>query len=196
MRISHSHKFIFLANPRTGSTSVRSVLNNYSDIKSVHITETTKSFPFYHHISARELKNIFEKRCWDWDGYRKFCIVRNPYDRVVSLYHHHLSLRRRDKRMIKSLVKKFIALVTPEPSFEEYVMKINPEDRLPTSLESFLCDKEGNFLVKDILMFEKLSSDLPEYLKGLGISITSKDIPHLNFSNSRREYRKYYNEDL
>lgn len=93
MRISHKYRFVFLANLRTGSTTVRSILDHYSDIKSVHITQISERFPFYHHISAQELKPIFEERGWDWSKYKKFCVIRNPYDRIVSLYHHSQQMK-------------------------------------------------------------------------------------------------------
>jgi len=50
-------------------------------------------------------------------------------------------------------------------------------------------------LVKDVLMFEHLGRDLPEYLGKLGIQISAEDIPHLNASDDRNDYRKYYCED-
>ena len=198
MRISHKHRFIFLAIPRTGSTTMRKILDDYSDIKSIHKSEITDKFPFYNHISALELKNIFEKRCWEWSNYKKFCVIRNPYDRVVSLYHHHLQMKaKRFKKteVIGNLVGQVKNIVRPVVTFRDYVMGINPEKRLPTSLKSFIADESGNFLVEDILMFEKLSKDLPSYLDNLGINITAEDIPHLNASRKRGEYRDCYDED-
>ena len=197
MRISHSHKFVFLATPRTGSTTARKILDKYSDITSVHISEISDDFPFYNHISALELKNIFEDRSWDWDSYKKFCFVRNPYDRVVSLYHHHLKMRKDEKvKNVRSFIRKIIYMIRRPPSFRDYVTNINPKNRVPTSLESFICDRDGNVLVNEVLMFEKLTEDLPKLLSNLDISITSEDIPHLNASVDRQQYRKYYDEEL
>lgn len=122
MRISHTYKFIFFANPRTGSTTVRDVLDEYSDILSVHITEASAKFPFYHHITPLELKAIFMDRGWDWYSYRKFCFVRNPYDRVVSLYHHYLRIRKENKmKGLKGLLWRLRYLTFRASSFKEYV---------------------------------------------------------------------------
>jgi len=197
MRISHSHKFIFFATPRTGSTTIRNVLDKYSDISSILISDITKDFPFYHHISALELKRIFECRGWNWDSYEKFCFVRNPYDRVVSLYHHYLRMRKNWKvRNMKTFKTKLKFIITRPPSFRDYVMNINTNDRLPTSLESFLCDEDGKFLVNEILMYENLKDDLQRFLKKLNISVTPEEIPHLNASADRKQYRQYYDEEL
>nr|VFJ62230.1 MAG: Sulfotransferase family protein [Candidatus Kentron sp. DK] len=194
MRVSHAYKFIFLAMPRTGSTSIRSILDFYSDIKSINIKQTTDGFPFYHHISAMELREIFNKRGWNWSEYRRFCVIRNPYDRIVSLYHHHLWMQNRRANEAPMRERKGKP-PGGAPSFKDYVMRINPESRLTASLQSFICDKGEDFLVEDVLVFEKLYTELPNYLSGLGIYITSSDIPYLNASDNRGEYRAYYDED-
>jgi Sulfotransferase family len=197
VRISHKHKFIFLALPRTGSTTVRKILDDYSDIKSVHITQVTQQFPFYHHISARELKRIFDKRRWDWFAYQRFCVVRNPFDRVVSLYHHHKKINY-DKNRLKTPLYRFIKYlhfrVRPELTFSEYVMNLNPKGKLTTTLKEFICDDDGEFLVDDILTFETLACVLPDYLKLMGIFITSDEIPVLNSTEERKPYASYYTD--
>lgn len=202
MRISHSHKFIFLANARTGSTTVRNILDKYSEIKSVHITEISDDFPFYNHISALELKTIFIEREWDWESYEKFCFVRNPFDRTVSLYHHHLRMKERikNKRFKNNILKKYRrdkhGLDNPGPSFRDFVMSMKAKKGLHASLNSFVCDLDGKLLVNQILKFENIADELPKYLKKLDISITSEDIPHLNSSDNRVKYRSYYDNEL
>jgi hypothetical protein len=197
VRISHKHKFVFLALPRTGSTTVREILDDYSDIKSVHITQVTHQFPFYHHISARELKRIFDKRCWDWFAYQRFCVVRNPFDRVVSLYHHHKKIDS-DKNRLKPSLYKFIEYlhfgVRPELAFSEYVMNLNPKRKLTTTLKEFICDDDGEFLVDDVLTFETLACVLPDYLKQMNIFITREDIPVRNATEERKPYAPYYTD--
>jgi hypothetical protein len=186
--------------PRTGSTTIRRVLDDLSDIKSVHISEITKEFPFYHHISALELKNIFARKGWKWDEYRRFCVVRNPYDRVVSLFHLHLKLKdngleRKTRGPIRKLLYEVRSIIRPIRTFKDFVMQINQRARIPTSLKAFIFDNGGNALVEDILMYEKLNEDLRSYLDSLGIKMTSEDMPRLNVSEDRGNYRDYYDHE-
>jgi hypothetical protein len=198
VRISHKHRFVFLANPRAGSTTIRNVLDDYSDIKSVHITNINEEHPFYNHITAKELKDIFDARGWDWFTYKRFCIVRNPFDRIVSAYYHQLRLiHEKDEAQgwLHNLLRKVSLKKKPELTFKNFVIYLNPKHILTITLKEFICDEKGNFLVDDVLMFEKLERDLPSYLKELGITISSEDIPHLNITKGRKPYMDYYDDE-
>ena len=89
MRISHRYKFIFFANPKTGSSSVRTFLAPYSDVLSVknhhYISEDN---PFYPHMTPAEARPFFEQFGWPFNDYYKFVFVRNPWARLVSAYEH------------------------------------------------------------------------------------------------------------
>ena len=187
MRISHTHKFIFLALPRTGSTTVRQVLDQYSDIKSVRNSDKTDEFPFYHHIPATELKGIFQQKDWKWEDYNRFCVVRNPWDRMVSLYHHHL--KQRSIRVNKSLLSNLRDTFTPAPTFKQYVFRVHSLKGLAVSLEHFIgaASNTDKPLVDHILRFEELDKELPRYLENLNINIHSADIPHLNASRQPKQ---------
>jgi hypothetical protein len=197
MRISHKYKFIFFATPRTGSTTVRDVLDPYSDVISVHKTEVSEDFPFFNHINPLELKAVFEHRGWDWSSYRKFCFVRNPYDRVVSLYHHYLKIRKEDKvGGLRGFLWRMRGSFLPEPTFAQYVTRLNVRDRLPTSLVNFVGDEKGELMVDKVLQFEEIDHELIKYVKSLGVDCSYKQVPHLNSSDRTKDYRKYYDDTL
>jgi hypothetical protein len=42
---------------------------------------------FYNHMPAREVKHRVPADVWN--GYFKFCVERNPWDKVLSHYHMH-----------------------------------------------------------------------------------------------------------
>ena len=95
MRISHRHKFIFFANPKTGSTSVSAAINKFSDISDTPYTDPFNPISngmFYSHILPTELEKHFADCGWDWDAYFKFAFVRNPWDRQLSYFCYMMSL--------------------------------------------------------------------------------------------------------
>ncbi len=66
MPISHEHKLVFVHIPKNAGTSI------------------TKAFNMVHegHHQIQEYSQILDL------GYKSFCIVRNPWDRVVSCYEY------------------------------------------------------------------------------------------------------------
>ena len=198
VRISHRHKFVFLATPRTASTSVRDALDDYSDIKSVYKTQVSTTNPFYHHISVKELIPIFNERKWDWDEYESACFVRNPYDRVVSLYHHYLETGSRtapDKSLIYNVARKIRYKYLPLKNFAEYVRSINIESRLQIPVSKFVQDEAGEVRVSSILKFEDLPNCFCEWSRTAGVVDAGSSLHRLNSSRERRDYRGYYNEE-
>ena len=200
MLISHKRKFVFLAMPKTASTSVRKILEKHSDIIGVKAFETTEEFPFNEHLPARELKKIFDERGWDWFDYRRFCLVRNPYDRIVSEYHYRYVANREELLKRRSPIRRTLLKIkdrVKRTTFREFVLSLpsNKERKAATSpISDFVCDYDGQCLVDDILMYEKLNEQVPVYLKELGIDVSPQDIPYLNTSD-RGSYREYYNKE-
>lgn len=166
-RISHKHKFIFFSFPKTGSESVRSILDPYSDIKAVTKSEITKENPFYSHITPNETKKIFESKGWNYNEYYKFTCVRNPYERLMSLY--------------KMKYKTF-----DQNSFSKWVRTLRPNSKIRgdwykngiITFKNFISDPDGNVLVDEVIKLEEININLPILLNKFGIKIGY--IPHIN----------------
>ena len=86
MIISHKPKFIFVHIPRTGGTSTREVLKNYggvryisheklSDLKRVKLDHQKEKAAGIENLNLEDTKDYF-----------KWTRVRNPWDRLVSIY--------------------------------------------------------------------------------------------------------------
>jgi hypothetical protein len=89
--ISHRHKFIFFAVPKTGTHSVRQALRAHmgeSDLEQVGLFVKKRfSFPEFRdithgHINARQIRAVLGDEVFG--SYFKFAFVRNPFDRFVS----------------------------------------------------------------------------------------------------------------
>ena len=91
MIISHTHRYIFFAIPKTGTHAVRQALREQlgeQDLEQVGLF-VKKRFPFpefadiqHGHISTRQIRPVLGDEIFD--GYTKFAFVRNPFDRFVS----------------------------------------------------------------------------------------------------------------
>jgi hypothetical protein len=136
MRISHKYKFIFFANPKTGSETVRKILDPYADIRPEYdFPIVSSSNPYYSHMPPIELKKVFLTKGLNFEEYFKFTMVRNPWARLVSLYemiYGYKSNRKPSlsKKYIKHKIffsyKKFFSI---KPRFKEWLLTIDNKNR-------------------------------------------------------------------
>ena len=195
MIISHAHRFVFFSNPKTGSESLRALLEPYNEVPVRPWRETTLAQPFYPHMPPREALPVFRANGWDWEGYRRITCVRNPYPRLVSLY-----------RMIAEVdgVWKLRArLGLGVPSFARWLAATRPEGRGgggrshqrwrrygTWSAGAWTHDAHGRRLVTDTLRLERLADELPEVLADLGLP-RDLSLPHVN-ARPATDWRGWY----
>jgi len=87
MICSNRHKFIFVHVPKTGGTSIRSVLGSLDrkDAMTIKLPFLTKKKMLLNeHLTALEIKNIVLPSVWDTTF--KFAFVRNPWSVMLSHY--------------------------------------------------------------------------------------------------------------
>jgi hypothetical protein len=188
-RISHKYKFIFFSYPKTGSTSVRSILDKYSDISATTYNKRTPENPFYSHITAVETKKIFKQKGWDYDSYFKFIFVRNPFSRMVSLYN----------------------MSTNAIPFNQWIMKVKnhgdggyTQDNTKKwrihgaySLMNFVGDGK-KLLVDRVIKLSDINIEFPKILQQLGIPFEHTDIiiPKINVGKykHKKHWKTYYDQ--
>ena len=102
MLISHSHAFIYMKTLKTAGTSVEIYFQNaclpptYPPIHTHEVQETVTvagiigrrlgqpGMTWYNHMSAKVICAEVGERIWN--RYFKFCVVRNPFDKLVPYW--------------------------------------------------------------------------------------------------------------
>lgn len=194
MIVSNEKKFIFVHNPKTAGTSMESALSAYgnafnrSNYQKIRFLMTRKNilpswkYRHYHkHMKAFEARRFFSDQ--EWNSLFKFGFVRNPYDRMVSLYlfaKRHTSTRSHD-------------LVSKMDTFQKFADSLISEERFQENREIFqktYFQDEGRekFIVDFIGRFENINEDFPKILETIGISVKLG----WELRSDRKDYREYY----
>lgn len=186
--VSHRYKFIYLKNYKVAGSSVESFFGQYcvdpastysfDDVQEMHVSSfgilgsrLVKNKKWYNHMSAYEIrKNLGAEQ---FNAYYKFCVVRNPYDVVVSAYFYS-----RSPDDFKTFCKRY------KNHFAE-----NNAPRL--LLDGVPC-------CQYYIRYENLLEDMKVVLAALGI--TNYDLDKLPRHKSgtridKRPYKDYYDEE-
>ena len=210
MRISHRYRFVFFSNPKTGSESVRALLDPYSDIVGVPMWKMTPDNPFYSHISPREVRQLFTERGWLYDDYCSFTFVRNPWARLVSLYQMIHEVR---GGRLRRWSQRAGGLLRPGPThpsvagFRDWLKTVQPDgiggggppnqrwQRYGTySLQAYAGDGQGNLLIRHVVRLEHAETELPHVLSDIGLpDAAGLVMPRVN-TRRHRPYVEYYDD--
>ena len=159
--ISHQHKCIFIHIPRTAGTSIE-MFFRCGDEESKH-------------FNARDIYQSIDQDTWD--SYFKFSFIRNPWDRVVSMWSMPaFSIRNTIGKQVGHPLKYFIQHY--EPFSWEHGMTIHDY------LNHGEMDHIGRFedRVNDLkIISEKIGVDINE-------SINTKKSDH-------KHYTEYYDDE-
>jgi hypothetical protein len=90
--INSTHHFIFIHVPKTGGTSVKEYLRAYRGQTDLHVNRPTDVGPaallngmaIKKHSSASQIRRALGPA--EFDRFFKFCVVRNPFVRAMSLF--------------------------------------------------------------------------------------------------------------
>ncbi len=162
MIISHHHKFIFYAIPKTASQSIRRALRPHLhkyDWEQCHLYEQ-RSFPIPElasfklgHLSYQQISPYLLQDMKD--EYFSFCFVRHPVDRFLSYcYFKHADDHEMTNNPIASITKIISSAV------ERNNVMLRPQ-------ASFICDEVGNVKVDFIGRYEDLVLDYQRICKKL-----------------------------
>jgi len=191
--VSHALKCIFVEIPKTGSSSIRSIIG-HSPAPHVNICQIAHDMQrqWTHYGGAWNdiMAGLYLWLPEEWrkarglaqfQSYFKFSFVRNPWDRVVSLYLRQEGLQMRERMTFDEFVGwirySSSTCIHPTPH-------VNQLD--------WLVDPHGNLLVDFIGRFEHLEEDWRTVAGKLGVSPL---LPHKKRNADKtRHYTDYYSE--
>jgi hypothetical protein len=188
MIISHQHRFIFFAIPKTGTHSVRQALRAHmgeQDLEQVALFET-KRFPYpefagirHGHISSRQIRPVLGDAVFG--SYLKFAFVRNPFDRFVSFC---------------AFMSRGTPVFETEPQrFMKYVIReLKPVDHmLYQPQHAMVTDADGRLELDIVGRNETMQASYDAICARIGIPGT--ELGRVN-ATSHRPWQEYYDREL
>lgn len=133
------------------------------------------------HLPAAILRELVGAE--EWQRCFTFGFVRNPWDRLVSLYHYlkaHMA-----NAAVREAQPGMAALVDRASDFTAFV---SLSQVIGNDLSKLLLDERGVLLVDFVGRFERMEEDLAYIAQQIGIALT---LPRLNGS-VHNNYREYY----
>jgi hypothetical protein len=180
--ISLQKRFLFVHIPKTAGNSIQSVLRDYSEDELVALRSEQDGverfglrnprYKLKKHSTLADYRAALGET--EFGNLYKFTCVRNPWDRMISLYFTPTQNAAAWDR------KKFRKIIVKALPVSDY-LRLNERDN----------DPFGN--VDYIMRFENLEDDFRTVCAALDISPTI--LPKYNRSN-REHYSKYYDDEL
>lgn len=157
MIVSREKRIAFIHVPKTGGVSISEALG-------AALSDAEEVGPI--HSTATEARKEFR----DFDRYKSFAFVRNPWERMVSLY----------------------AYLKVPVAFEDFLLRpVRPFTPFRRSQAAYVNDLAGRRVVSFVGRFEYFIGDMSRICSILGIALT---IRHMNMS-THPHFQEMYGEE-
>lgn len=166
--IDTERKFIFIHIPKTAGSAVTITL----------FPELKEKWGTY---KGHFLPDEYDQETWD--SFFSFCFIRNPWDRMVSLYHYW------NDGKYEGLPKLNISFADFCLNFPNFILPSAFYHRQPQV--DYVYGK--NKKVKFIATFENLNSDFKLICEHIGIE--APVLPHFIPNTREKNYALYYNQE-
>ena len=187
MIISHRHRFVFFAVPKTGTHSIRRALRPQladGDMEQVGLF-VDKRFPYpelaslgHGHVSYRQIAPVLGAAL---DGYFKFAFVRNPFDRFVS----YCAFMARDGEAFAQRPRDVMRFfIRDNPQLDHLLFRPQHE---------MLVDADGTPRMDFVGRSERSQADYDAICARVGIA--TAPLGQIN-ATQHRHYAEYYDDEL
>ena len=225
MILSSDKKFIFIHIPKTGGNSIRQTLIQkqkvplhifgwYNGIRqepnSPNLTEKQKRevkalLPFCknkeynQHITLAKLRKLMQRDGFNFDEYFKFAFVRNPWDRVCSVWNYNLSVFKKEgltdiyvfnKKQHEKVTK---TLTTCDFSFKKFVEKYTEYSWQNCQLHWLRNWKKDTVLADYVGRYETLQKDYDIISEKIGLPLFELFKINVN-TNKKQHYTEFYDD--
>ncbi|MET3931338.1 hypothetical protein ABIE51_003225 [Lysobacter sp. OAE881] len=188
MIISHQHRFVFAAIPKTGTHSVRQALREHmseDDLEQVGLF-VNKRFPFeelaaikHGHITLKQIRPFLGDEAFA--SYFKFAFVRNPFDRFIS---YCAFMTRADGAFLKN-PQQVMRYILQDPRARQHIL-FQPQ-------HTFVTGEDGTVLADHVGRVEDMQGSYDLICERL--KIPGATLGQVN-SSRRGSYRDYYDDAL
>ena len=188
MIVSHAHKFIFFAVPKTATHTIRQALTPHmrGEDWEQQVLFGQKAAPIpevaaikHGHISVLQIRPHLSEQ--QWQSYFKFAFVRNPFDRYVSTC---FFLHRNTPGFAQGAIP-FMKQAILRPGFRQRIL-VRPQS-------SFLLDKMARIGIDYVGRYETLQQSFDHICEQIGLPKT--DLGKKNTSK-HKAFTEYYDEQL
>ena len=188
--IGKKYKYMWTLIPKAGSTSLIKIISTIEGLKDIRDLKDFQKFMLYSKKKTSSIKHLGDK----YESHYKFCFVRNPWSRLLSLHKNKLSNLDFDfcDRFCKMNGVKKESLI----KFEDFV-------RIVGKIPNCFCNSHlipcSNIVVPQEMDYigkiENFEADMRHVLSTIAPEWKNMEIPHKNIT-SNVDYRKYYTDEL
>ncbi len=188
MIVSHKHRFIFIAIPKTGTHAIRFALRKHmgeEDVEQVKLFVDKKS-PYPHistiphgHIKAKAIRTAVGEEVWN--SYFKFACVRNPWDKFIS----YAFFMQRKSGLLSEEPLAMLKKIAKDPRQKKKILFSAQHD--------FVTDNSGKLIIDELCRYEDLQGSYDKICQRIGIPTETLEVIN---KSEHLPYRDYYDEEL